>query len=355
MKNAFALSILILISASAFVAADLPPLLPTGAYAVGLYARDAATGKAFANHIVSYHFEQQMARKGLSILVTATELTDANGSLTAYLDAGVWKFLAEADDYSTSGKDYASTGEINVSKDSSLIVYFQEVGSVTGEVVDEQNKLVSNAKLGIDCVKASDAQSLNERQLVSDANGNFILRFVPTGACKITASLDSKTGFVDVSLQRGELKQTRVTLKNTIGRGSETFNILLILLAILIVSTLAFIYFKRAEKPSVLKTRETKEKQTVAKTARAIEPKGLKSTDKMRIVLNALNERERSIAELLLANEGWMKQAKIARELLMPKTSLIRAVDSLEKRNIVRTTPLGKHKTVEFTDWFKSL
>ncbi|NYZ78081.1 hypothetical protein H0N96_01630, partial [Candidatus Micrarchaeota archaeon] len=68
MKNAFALSILILISASAFVAADLPPLLPTGAYAVGLYARDAATGKAFADHIVSYHFEQQTARKGLSIL-----------------------------------------------------------------------------------------------------------------------------------------------------------------------------------------------------------------------------------------------------------------------------------------------
>ncbi|NYZ77939.1 hypothetical protein H0N96_00875, partial [Candidatus Micrarchaeota archaeon] len=167
--------------------------------------------------------------------------------------------------------------------------------------------------------------------------------------------LDSKTGFVDVSLQRGELKQTRVTLKNTVNRGSETFNILLVLLAILIVSTLAFIYFKRAEKPAVLKTRETRVKPPAAKTARAIEPKGLKPTDKMRIALNALNERERSIAELLLANEGRMKQAKIARELLMPKTSLLRAVQSLEKRNIVKITPFGKHKMVEFTDWFKSL
>lgn len=347
--------LLVFLSATSFVFADLPPLLPTGAYAVGLYARDAATGKAFANHIVSYHFEQQTARNGLSILVTATELTDANGSLTAYLDEGVWKFLAEADDYSTSGKDYAAAGEINVSKDFSLVVYFQEVGSVTGEVVDEQNKLVSNAKLGLDCVKAPAAQSLNYGQLVSDANGNFMLRFVPTGACRITASLDSKTGFVDVTLQRGELKQTRVAFKNTVGRGSETFSILLVLLAILIVSTLAFVYFKRAGKPAVLKTRETREKPQAAKTARAIAPKGLKSTGKMRIVLNALNERERAIAELLLANDGRMKQARISRELLMPKTSLLRAVQSLEKRNIVRTTPLGKHKIVEFTDWFKSL
>jgi len=104
-----------------------------------------------------------------------------------------------------------------------------------------------------------------------------------------------------------------------------------------------------------LKKRETQEKQTPAKKTKQNEFKSLKTTNKMRIVLNALNERERSIVELLLANEGRLKQAKIARELLMPKTSLTRAVQSLEKRNIVRTTPLGKHKIVELTDWFKTL
>jgi len=358
-KKIFAFSILTLFSAlfslSAFVTADLPPLLPTGAYAVGLYARDAASSKTLSNRVVSYHFERQTTQKGLSVLVTATDLSDANGSLTAYLDEGVWKFTAEADDYSTPGKDYAAAGEINVSKDFSLIVYFQEVGSVSGEVVDEQNKLVPNAQLEVECVKQSNAQTLNKENLASNENGNFMLRFIPTGPCRITASKNSKTGFVDVALQRGELKQTRITLKNTVNRENNTLNILLIFSTTLTILVFIFFYFKLAGKPAFLKKRETQEKQTPAKKTKQNEFKSLKTTNKMRIVLNALNERERSIVELLLANEGRLKQAKIARELLMPKTSLTRAVQSLEKRNIVKTTPLGKHKIVELTDWFKSL
>ncbi len=348
MRDSLVFSFFLLVSASAFTAADLPPMFPTGAYIAGLYARDASTGHEIANQLITYYFQE---KNNSSIPVTVIEQTDANGSLTAYLNAGVWSFLAEADDYGTPGKDFTAVGEINVSRDASFLVYFQEVASVRGEVADEFGNLISNAQLKIECVRVLDKQWLNKEKLVSDANGNFMLRFIPTGACRITASLDSKTGFADVNLKRGELKQTRITLKNMVDRGSEEFNkfnIILILLAILLAATVFFFYFKRA-KPTAekaIKPRESAAKKSV---------KSGKLTEKKRMVLNALNERERSVAELLLANEGRMKQAKIARELLMPKTSLLRAVQSLEKRNIVKTTPFGKHKIVEFTDWFKNL
>jgi len=56
----------------------------------------------------------------------------------------------------------------------------------------------------------------------------------------------------------------------------------------------------------------------------------------------------------LIAHGGSLKQNKVYRETLIPKTSLARALDSLARRNVVKLTPDGNTFVVELTDWFKT-
>jgi uncharacterized membrane protein len=69
-------------------------------------------------------------------------------------------------------------------------------------------------------------------------------------------------------------------------------------------------------------------------------------------VINTLNEREKNIVELLIKNDGKAKQAHIVRELLLPKTSVSRALEALEKKNIIALKPYGKTNIVELSEWF---
>jgi uncharacterized membrane protein len=75
-------------------------------------------------------------------------------------------------------------------------------------------------------------------------------------------------------------------------------------------------------------------------------------TQRMLDVMKALNERERSVVEFLLRSNGKARQSKIAFALVMPKTSLLRALYSLEHRNIVVSEKAGRRKEIALSGWF---
>ncbi len=345
--------------------AEAPPEPPSGSFALTLYAKTLNDSQPIAGRSAVYAL-RNAADESRKMLFSVT--TAADGSATVYVDAGKWFLHAEIDSPNARA-DYAAALTLNVSADANYTVFFQRVASASGSVTDEANESVADARVEVSCLQGFyELQSLNAETsarfesanaLRADASGSFLLKFVPVGTCGFTATAPS-AGNESVSqlveINAGELAQ--VSLK--IRRKPNAIASNLVLLALLALALLLVAWFGREywRKRGASQAKEAKpEKKTRLMSATASASAGeekLKPTSKMRNVMNALNERERRIVEVLIASGGKLKQSKIYRETLIPKTSLARALESLERRNVVRLTPERNSQLVELTDWFTS-
>ena len=70
-------------------------------------------------------------------------------------------------------------------------------------------------------------------------------------------------------------------------------------------------------------------------------------------VMGTLTERERSVLEALIKNEGKMTQADIRYETGIPKSSLTGIIVSLERRNIVTKKEWGRTNVIELSERLK--
>ncbi|MEM0475904.1 MAG: hypothetical protein QW343_03865 [Candidatus Norongarragalinales archaeon] len=346
-----------------FCSAEQPPQPPSGAFALTLQAKKLDNAAPLAKSNTFYSLRE--VASGRRVFFSGTTAPD--GSLTVYLDAGEWFIHAEADDIATPGKDFAAALTLKVSRDANQTIFFQRVASVSGVVTDENNESVGGALVQVNCLQEFyELAELNEETSLrfetasafrADASGTFILKFAPVGACRFTAtapSVANESASELVQLAQGELASVALKIKRK-QSGQPNY----LALAVFALSLLLVVWFLREylkKKRIGTKAREDEkvgEKQR-EKLAAPQEKKGLKTTKKMRDVMKALSERERRIVEVLIAHEGKLKQNKIFRETLIPKTSLSRALDSLERRNIVRLTPEGNTFLVELTEWFTS-
>ena len=80
----------------------------------------------------------------------------------------------------------------------------------------------------------------------------------------------------------------------------------------------------------------------------------LKVTSEMNKVMETLSERERSIVEALIKNDGRLTQADIRFETQIPKSSLSGIIHALEKRKIITKKKRGRTNIIELSDWFLS-
>ena len=69
-------------------------------------------------------------------------------------------------------------------------------------------------------------------------------------------------------------------------------------------------------------------------------------------ILNSLKAREKQIVTFLLENNYQATQAKIISGTGIPKTSLMRTLDSLVMRNIIQVQKIQKAKKITLTSWF---
>ncbi|MFH0973405.1 MAG: hypothetical protein V1817_01300 [Candidatus Micrarchaeota archaeon] len=351
---------------AAFCAAEAPPEPPSGSFALTLYAKTLNDSQPIAGRTVVYTLRD--AYDGSKMLFSRT--TAADGAAIVYVDAGKWFLHAEIDS-SNARADYAAVMTLNVSRDANHTVYFQRVASASGSVTDEANESVADARVEVSCLQGFyELQALNAETsarfesanaLRADASGSFLLKFVPVGMCRFTATVPS-AGNESVSqlveIKAGELAHVSLKIKRRPSAiASNLVWLALLALALILVAWFGREYLrKRGEtraKEAKPEKRSVPASATASATASAVEEK-LKPTSKMRNVMNALNERERRIVEVLIASGGKLKQSKVYRETLIPKTSLARALESLEKRNVVRLTPEGNSQLVELTDWFTS-
>ena len=69
-------------------------------------------------------------------------------------------------------------------------------------------------------------------------------------------------------------------------------------------------------------------------------------------IMKTLSEKELMVVNFLLQNKNIGTQAQIKNNTGIPKTTLIRVLDSLKNKKVVEIEVIGKLKKVKLTSWF---
>jgi len=247
--------------------------------------------------------------------------------------AGTYEVVIRGDDLKTNGKDYYYAERIVVDSNVRKNAFMLPVGSLIGTVEDVLDNLIENASLKFECEK--DYAGINP--ISTDQFGSFTNKFIPIGACKITAVHGERVGAQKITISQGELSDINITLnREIVSFGNKEAFVNVFVLIVIIGGIGSFVYHRfhkgKEEQPMV------KEKKESFKRAND--------------VMNTLNERERKIVEFLLAHKYESPQAAMRHHTKIPKTSMVRILESLKRKKIVDVDEIGKFKKVKLTPWF---
>jgi uncharacterized membrane protein len=285
--------------------------------------RDYGSNSLVADTSVALTITEQAT--GLSYDVIAS--TNAQGLVTLEVPDNALLIDARVDAPDTPGADYHSFSKVNPSLGSSPI-FLEPVGTVRGEVVDTNGNGIPGVEIKIDCTTGSNTGTTDEFGAFSAT--------VPAGSCRVLARSGSNTGISDFNVVHGEVTTTRISINNNLFSPITSHPLWWVagLLFIIIVEGAAIAYLVYYRKKAVPAAKKPMPKDN-----------GLES------IMRTLSDRESAIVKHLFANEGKSNQARIHKELGIPKTSLIRALQSLERKKIIETQKDRKLINVSLTSW----
>jgi len=187
----------------------------------------------------------------------------------------------------------------------------------------------------------------------TDKFGSFSAEFMPKGNCKIFASYKNQVGFTEVTMERGSLEDVTVHLDLSLISEDDDSDFAYYLSFIGIVLTVlifGIILYKKKQWKHNQITKETKkpEKSLQIKS----NDTGNIFTKRQKDVMDTLDERDKAIIKFIMKNIGESTQFKIFNETGIPKASLSRHIKSLEQKNILNVTKIGKIRRVIFSEWF---
>jgi len=255
---------------------------------------------------------------------------------------------------------------------------FYPAGSLAGSALDAGSP-VSGAEVRVSCPSAAfDYSRINGGTTVQAGEaGDLLFRALPVGTCVISASKGNLAGSAEAQVLQGQTSSASLAMK-TKSVQSDGSQLWIAGAAVFILLALAYFFAtrknggkeqgKEAAGQSVpLSTNGGSQGRSASKRARhpgkaaSAHPKPAKpqvpastmassekdrfdvSNPKAAAVLSTLSEREREIAVYLLKNNGRAKRSQLQHKLLIPKTSLLRNLRSLERKNIVELTPFGRN------------
>ncbi len=314
-----------------------------------------------------------------------SDYIDADGVLIYRLTPGNWRIQLRVDNSSTEQVDYFAEHIINIQPAEPLLnksFYVRSVGLVSGMAIDAGGNPAADADLNFDCK----AESPFVYQPETDKFGAFKTE-LPVGRCKISVAYRGEVGTTTVDVKQGSLHQ--VTIR--VGKRMSTWLLVLVPLIIGILSYLVYYIVKRRVAKEVKEEikkeihKESSEKKTAEKEERenkerreerrkeehgvsgrsgrqeqAGEQGGKIRKEEMneeinpraRDIMATLNDREQKVVQYLLENNGMGSQANIRNHTGIPKTTLVRAFQSLEDKKVLSVEKIGKMKKVRLTEWF---
>ncbi len=334
MNRALVVSTLTFFVLAALAHADsLPPLAPEAVQ---------------SSILIVDHYGNPYASRELTVITGSAQATDGLRLFTnhqGYLSLDLLNQPAsiglESDYPNSPGLDWAAVFQFVPSSPPSS-VRLVPVGTLQVEVLDSDNRKVPGATLVFDCLRNGPAiETLNQVNAFTThpKTGDVLVRRMSVGPCRVHASKNDRTGDVQIDVTQGSFDTVRVR----IDRQLETvFPYLPFGLLILVTTTAGIVFYYKRKKPYISMAPKARSKSTPRH--------GLSHP-----ALLALNERERSVVELLLGSAKPVRQGMLYRKLLIPKTSLARTLDSLQKRGVIQFSERGNHRYIEPSDWVQPL
>lgn len=254
---------------------------------------------------------------------------------------------------STLGKDYYR--KTIVGED---IIYLFQTGTIRGIVKDKLDNIVSYADLKFECSNNIGCVFPSK----TDKFGSFNVDFAPVGKCKISAYYNNAIGFNEVQIEPGKIVDIEIKLDRSIlsaDAGYDWVKILLFTVLILILAVFVVVLIRRYKSKKAGLSKEVYRKQIKKEKLkkRAVEEvrkekiegvAGKRAED----IMKTLNENEKNVVNFLIENKNKAAQSSIRHALGIPRTTLSRIVESLERKNIIKVERLGKAVKIELTDWF---
>jgi predicted transcriptional regulator len=263
-----------------------------------------------------------------------------DGRLDLFLEEGQYVLEFRVDRIQSDGKDYYFKFDHFSQINSSTDIFLFPVGSVIGVVYDQRGDVIGNAQIKVEC----SGEYGEVKEISSDEFGTFSSFWLPLGTCRFTSRASESIGFTDVEIEKGTLKRIEIVIGTGFDTGFFSPSIIIILLVVLIVVVLWFT--KKSKK-------DTKKKNVTIKDEKENEkPDEKYSSTRAQDILKTLREKEAKIVKYLIENDNKSTQAKLRYGVNMAKTSLSRALDTLEQKRIVKIERIGKMKKVELTDWY---
>ena len=241
---------------------------------------------------------------------------------------GTYHFEAIVDDPSTPTPDYFGKKIVTFKSSFKEQFLIFPIGYVQGTVLDEQGNLVSEAELQFSCYTAKDISFPTQ----ADKTGFFAIPNFPEGKCTLIANDGGLAGRTEFEIKKGKPTEVKVILNESLGNGPLVWPYVIVIISLVIFG---FYLKKRKRKIPIPST-------TGENT----------SNNNSNTILKTLSEKEKKIVLFLLENKNKTSQSKIRHSTKIPRTSLSRVLQKLERKNIILIEKHGKMVTITLTDFF---
>ncbi|MBI4980644.1 hypothetical protein HZC30_03765 [Candidatus Woesearchaeota archaeon] len=293
----------------------------------------------------------------LSITFTSPDNTDFNGYFLslAFGDAlfkdtlngssisvpkipGEHAFVALLDSSSTPAIDYYGSKKIPAEENNPNFMVFP-VGYLQGKVLDTEGNLIPKAKLSFACFSSITVEYPEK----TDGIGFFSVKYAPIGTCSLIASSGEAVGTAEFEIKKGEVTNVEIVLEKKVAGSALGIYLLgaIVLIIILFIILLVSWKWKRKPKPAL----ESLEEIPVMSETGVL-PK------QTQVILQTLNDKEKSVVQFLLENHNHTSQAKIRYATHIPRTSLARVLEALQRKKLVEVDKDGKMVEVKLTKLF---
>ncbi|MCX8195132.1 MAG: hypothetical protein N3G22_03450 [Candidatus Micrarchaeota archaeon] len=323
---------------------DLPPPIPPNESLV-------VAQVVFANGSIAKNSAVMIFAQSNKSESVYRSITDQEGKLLLSLERGKYQIDALLDYYNTPGTDFASTSTFSGNSSPFTIILYP-AGSLSGKVIYSGSP-VPSAKVRVLCPSNSfDYSRINgNSEVQSGEAGEFLFRALPTAICVVSASTGSFAASKEVQIAHGQHSSVELELKSKVDESGWP---VMPLLAAAFFAALFFLLWLRMRQARVpfFEARQPRPQPSSKTNAyeKEEECEFSLSNPKAKAIISTLSQREAQIVKFLMKCNGRAKRSQIQHKLLIPKTSLLRNLRALERKNIVRLTPFGRNLLAELEE-----
>ena len=341
----FAFLAMLCATCMAYGQTDLRPPSPFGTQ--WIFVLHTAAGPISPNSVVQVRYTGADSKNYDTLLVSK----DA-GNITLYSDVDIQNITFIYDDPSTPSADGIWAMQLdNGSRQSrQAMVNLEPIGDVAGVLLDADGNVATGATVQITCPNGF-SSNISASQV-----GAFSFTHVPAGTCLVAAYSNKQSAQSSIGVKAGDFQIINLRLSN---QNALFPAIAAGIVIVLFGGALTYAKLKAIKRQDAQKTAKTRNDGKGAKSKNAKNKPSApsqKSFPSLRQsdLLATLPQKEKDIVEYVARLEPTaVKTAKIRKDLFIPKTSLTRTLQSLERKQFLRLEKMDSRMYAKLHDFFK--